>query len=87
MSQCVLVDGAMTDQSAALEWRAGQVPVSTRFDDPYFSLDDGPAETAHVFLDGNGLSSRFDAPLSMQRDHVNAHRRKRGGRISAPSIH
>lgn len=52
----------MTDQSKALtktlEWR-GDVPVSTRFDDPYFSLDDGLAETRHVFLQGNALPARF----------------------------
>ncbi|WP_425099937.1 tRNA (5-methylaminomethyl-2-thiouridine)(34)-methyltransferase MnmD [Tropicibacter sp. S64] len=47
----------MTGQSA-LDWR-GEVPVSTRFDDPYFSLDNGFAETRHVFLDGNGLPERF----------------------------
>ena len=37
-----------------LSWRDGIVPVSTRFDDPYFSLNDGLAETRHVFLAGNG---------------------------------
>lgn len=31
------------------------VPVSTRFDDVYFSREGGLAETAHVFLDGCGL--------------------------------
>ncbi|WP_299620401.1 tRNA (5-methylaminomethyl-2-thiouridine)(34)-methyltransferase MnmD [uncultured Tateyamaria sp.] len=49
----------MQDQRAELEWREGQVPVSTRFDDPYFSLEDGLAETGHVFLAGNGLPDRF----------------------------
>lgn len=44
---------------ARLDWRAGGVPVSTRFDDPYFSLQDGLAETRHVFLAGNGLPGRF----------------------------
>lgn len=38
-----------------LEWREGGVPVATRFDDPYFSLAGGLAETRHVFLAGNGL--------------------------------
>lgn len=47
-----------TDQSGALEWRDG-VPVSTRFDDPYYSLQDGMAETQHVFLQGNDLPDRF----------------------------
>ncbi|MDF1802352.1 tRNA (5-methylaminomethyl-2-thiouridine)(34)-methyltransferase MnmD [Thalassovita sp.] len=49
----------MQDQRAELEWRDGEIPVSTRFDDPYFSLDNGLAETAYVFLDGNGLPERF----------------------------
>ena len=54
----------MTDQTATLSWRdtdagAGAVPVSTKFDDPYFSLDNGLAETNHVFLAGNDLPHRF----------------------------
>lgn len=49
----------MQDQRADLQWRDGDVPVSERFGDPYFSLDDGLAETRHVFLDGNGLPARF----------------------------
>ena len=49
----------MTGASASLDWRAGDVPVSTRFDDPYFSLENGLAETRHVFLAGNGLPERF----------------------------
>lgn len=49
----------MTDQHADLEWRDSGVPVSTRFDDPYYSLDDGLAETRHVFLNGNDLPARF----------------------------
>ena len=43
----------MRREQADLEWRDGDVPISTRFDDPYFSLEDGLAETHHVFLDGN----------------------------------
>ncbi|ETA52394.1 tRNA (5-methylaminomethyl-2-thiouridine)(34)-methyltransferase MnmD [Ponticoccus alexandrii] len=43
---------------ATLEW-LGEIPVSTRFDDPYFSLEDGLSETRHVFLAGNGLPGRF----------------------------
>ena len=42
-----------------LEWQAGDVPVSTRFDDPYFSAENGLAETDHVFLAGNDLPARF----------------------------
>lgn len=48
-----------TDQSSPLRWQGGDIPVSTRFDDPYFSTDDGLAETRHVFLAGNGLPARF----------------------------
>ncbi|HEY0274764.1 MAG TPA: tRNA (5-methylaminomethyl-2-thiouridine)(34)-methyltransferase MnmD [Paenirhodobacter sp.] len=48
------------DQSpAALDWRDGTTPVSTRFDDPYFSMAGGLAETRHVFLHGNDLPARF----------------------------
>lgn len=45
--------------TASLDWREGDVPVSTRFDDPYFSLENGLAETGHVFLVGNDLPGRF----------------------------
>lgn len=47
------------DEKAGLAWRDGVVPVSMRFDDPYFSLNDGLAETRHVFLAGNDLPGRF----------------------------
>ncbi|WP_368185305.1 tRNA (5-methylaminomethyl-2-thiouridine)(34)-methyltransferase MnmD [Aestuariibius sp. HNIBRBA575] len=47
------------NQPADIEWRDGKVPVSTRFDDPYYSLDNGLAETQHVFLAGNDLPTRF----------------------------
>lgn len=43
----------------AVDWKDGVIPVSTRFDDPYFSLADGLAETRHVFLAGNGLPDRL----------------------------
>ncbi len=49
----------MAGQSAELSWRNGRVPISARFDDPYFSLADGLAETRHVFLGGNDLPARF----------------------------
>ena len=49
----------MQNQTAELEWRDDAVPVSTRFDDPYFSLENGLAETQHVFLAGNDLPIRF----------------------------
>jgi tRNA U34 5-methylaminomethyl-2-thiouridine-forming methyltransferase MnmC len=46
-------------EQAELAWREGGIPVSTRFDDPYFSLAGGLAETAHVFLAGNDLPARL----------------------------
>jgi len=49
----------MQDQRAELDWRAGDVPASRRFDDPYFSLSGGLAEARHVFLAGNDLPARF----------------------------
>ena len=49
----------MSDQTAKLEWRDDKIPVSTHFDDPYFSLDNGLSETQHVFLAGNDLPARF----------------------------
>ena len=48
----------LPDQTEAALWR-GPVPVSARFDDPYFSLADGLAETRHVFLAGNDLPARL----------------------------
>lgn len=51
---------SLPDQSqAALEWRDEAIPVSTRFDDPYFSLANGLEETRHVFLRGNRLPERL----------------------------
>ena len=49
----------MQHQRAKLEWRDGRVPVSTRFDDPYFSLENGLDEPRHVFLDGTDLQDRL----------------------------
>ncbi len=51
----------MQNQTDQIIWRDGDVPVSTRFDDPFFSLDDGVAETRHVFLSGNDLPARFQS--------------------------
>lgn len=50
-----------TGQRAEIDWRDGTLPVSTRFDDPYFSAQNGLEETRHVFLAGNGLPDRFRA--------------------------
>lgn len=50
-------DPALTNP--ALNWREDGIPVSTRFDDPYFSLAGGLDETRHVFLAGNELPTRL----------------------------
>lgn len=49
----------MQHQQAVISWRDGSVPVAERFDDPYYSLENGLAETEHVFLAANGLPERF----------------------------
>jgi tRNA U34 5-methylaminomethyl-2-thiouridine-forming methyltransferase MnmC len=46
-------------EQGGVSWRDGTIPVSTQFDDPYFSLADGLAESRHVFLAGNNLPARF----------------------------
>lgn len=45
-------------ETADIEWRDG-VPCSTRFDDVYFSRDDGLKEARHVFIRHNRLAERF----------------------------
>ena len=47
------------DSDAKIRWEDGTLPVSSRFDDPYYSREDGLAESVHVFLDGNRLAERF----------------------------
>ena len=47
------------EQGQGLDWRDGVIPVSQRFDDPYFSLNDGLSESRHVFLAGNDLPARL----------------------------
>lgn len=48
----------MNDQIADITWKDNRTPVAARFDDPYFSLADGLAETQHVFLAGNRIDQR-----------------------------
>ncbi len=38
-----------------LEWRNGVIPISSRFGDPYYSVEGGLAESRYVFLAGVGL--------------------------------
>ena len=42
-----------------ISWRGDAVPVSGRFNDPYYSVENGLAETRHVFLAGNDLPGRW----------------------------
>ncbi|MEL6520266.1 MAG: tRNA (5-methylaminomethyl-2-thiouridine)(34)-methyltransferase MnmD [Pseudomonadota bacterium] len=48
-----------TDQHEPVTWTANGVPISDRFDDPFYSLEDGLAETRHVFIEGNRLPARL----------------------------
>jgi tRNA U34 5-methylaminomethyl-2-thiouridine-forming methyltransferase MnmC len=66
LDQCPLDSRAGLDERRGMDhptheidWRADRVPVSRRFDDPFFSLENGLAETRHVFLSGNDLPARF----------------------------
>jgi len=43
-----------------LLWRDDRIPIARKFDDPYFSLDNGLEEVRHVFLNGNKLSNRLN---------------------------
>ena len=55
---------AGAQREAEIDWvegLAGPVPVSRRYGDPFYSLEDGLAETAHVFLLGNRLPERWEA--------------------------
>ncbi len=45
--------------AAELGWTDDGTPLSRRFDDVYYSREDGAAESRHVFLAGNGLPGRW----------------------------
>ena len=47
-------------QPATVDWQE-TTPVAVDFDDPYFSRQDGMAESDYVFLQGNRLPERFRA--------------------------
>ena len=42
-----------------LEWRDNHLPFSTRYDDLYYSSQNGRDETRHVFINGNRLTERW----------------------------
>ena len=47
-----------TIQHAKIHFNQENTPVSDKFDDVYFSNQDGLAETHYVFLEGNQLWER-----------------------------
>ena len=49
----------MTHKTPDVDWINNSVPVSRKFNDPYYSIDDGIAEANYVFLEGNNLPERF----------------------------
>ena len=53
-------------KAAKIEWDNSGVPSSTSFDDPYFSREDGLAESNYVFLEGNDLANRFARLMANQ---------------------
>ena len=42
-----------------LVWRNNRIPIAQKFDDPYYSLDNGLEEVRHVFLNSNKLAQRL----------------------------
>ena len=55
----IMSDSGLHGASATLAWIADRVPLSLRFDDPYYSALDGLGETRHVFIGGNRLMERW----------------------------
>lgn len=51
----------MKVKSALIQFNEYGTPVSSQYDDVYFSNDDGAAETHYVFIEGNQLFKRFEA--------------------------
>lgn len=50
-------------QTADLSWRDQTIPISTLFDDPYFSLKNGLEESRYVFLKNSHLPQRWQNHL------------------------
>lgn len=48
-------------QPASVDWDENGTPISKHFDDPYFSKEEGLAESTYVFLKTNRLAERFAA--------------------------
>ncbi len=56
----------MPDKTHDIEWTDDGQPRSLAFGDQFFSREDGRAETAHVFLAGNGLPARWRNTANFQ---------------------
>ncbi|MDH3000688.1 bifunctional tRNA (5-methylaminomethyl-2-thiouridylate)-methyltransferase MnmD/FAD-dependent cmnm(5)s(2)U34 oxidoreductase MnmC [Chelonobacter oris] len=61
-----MTNNKLTTDYAELNFNADNTPVSLQFDDIYFSVQDGLAESRYVFLEGNQLSARW-------RQHTQPH--------------
>lgn len=48
------------EEEPTLTWTEHGVPFAPRFDDTYYSRENGQAETRHVFLAGNHLPTLFE---------------------------
>lgn len=46
-------------EQAQISWIEETIPLSSRFDDTYYSKSDGQLETRHVFIEGNKLPARW----------------------------
>ncbi|SMB86983.1 tRNA 5-methylaminomethyl-2-thiouridine biosynthesis bifunctional protein [Pasteurella testudinis DSM 23072] len=49
----------LTTETAKLDFALDNTPISLQFDDIYFSMQDGAAESRYVFLQGNRLEQRW----------------------------
>lgn len=57
-------DAKMQTSRHDVSWDANDVPISSVFDDTFYTRGDGQAETAYVFMDGNGLPERWTRAAS-----------------------
>ncbi|MBB6522368.1 bifunctional tRNA (5-methylaminomethyl-2-thiouridine)(34)-methyltransferase MnmD/FAD-dependent 5-carboxymethylaminomethyl-2-thiouridine(34) oxidoreductase MnmC [Pseudoteredinibacter isoporae] len=62
-----LPSGDNTQQVADIQWNEERQPICQRFDDVYFSTDDGLEETRHNFIRPSRLAERFPA---LNKDEV-----------------
>ena len=49
----------MSKKHVQLSWQNGTVPISNKFEDSYYSLENGLHEANYVFIDGNSLQKRL----------------------------